>query len=662
MKKTNLIIIILLFFLGILSFVACTEKESINDDSTKESSYAKIMDSELQGWDYGFVKGNDIFTFYKDDTENNLEYLHFISAESNSQISIILSNDSVIGFVSDSTYFSVSQNKNNIIISSIDNDIAISTKETRTSSNKLRKISAQTRFSSVKAFESLMTAKDFYGYAQSAWNIGGDFSNQLWTNFFEDLGNAIANGVLNKALSETFGLSSSLVTAPFDMVSGTIEQSVRNNAKKIYGNSSVEITDVRKGGDGNIEIYVTIHGLNTIPQYLYRYYEQETNETTRNRVYCSVIGRFGGGLPTYRTNDQILRTKEVEIPTDGSSSELYLMFTVPSVGAGTSIRFRPYLKSTRIKNIWNDVDEAFIRYGNPINYTDINGTILSVDKIDATASVDSIGEHFVHFKYDVKAKVETLENIEEWGIYVLNDDGTTIKYPSEFKAAKLEDCITIDNLNFNKNEFDELNYNEFKANIKVKIGVYYKTKNSQGLYDYLNEYYGTPQEYNFEYDEKASLRYLDSKILGTEIISTEIDENGNKIVNYETSFQNTFQITGIFWIDYLDLQVEGNNWHKPSVYWYVKEDGLYEYKDGAIYSNLSTGLSHNNFFIIHLTNGSQIRSDNYLSLSGNGTITGVSIIGNNKLRKQKNSNIQRKLQVVNDNIQQQFKEVNKIII
>lgn len=628
--------------------MACTEKESINDDSTKEFSFAKIMDSELQGWDCGFVKGNDIFTFYKADAENNMEFLHFVSAKSNSQISIILSNDSVSGFVSGDTYYSVSQSQNNIVISSIDNDFTISTKE-KNSSIKQSQLRSKTRVGSMEVFDALTTALEFYGYAESARDVSEDFSNQLWKDFFADLGKAIANGALNKALSEALGVSSSLVTAPFDMVSGTIEQSVRNNAKKIYGDSSVEITDVRKGSDGNIEIYVTIHGLNTIPQYLYRYYEQETNETTRNRVYCSVIGRLGGGLPTYRTNDMALRAKEVEIPTDGSSSELYLMFTVPSVGAGKSVRFRPYLKSTRIRNLWNDVDEAFIRYGNAINYTDINVTILSVDKIDATASVDNNGEPFVHFRYGVKAKVETLDNIDEWGIYVLNDDGTTIKYPSEFKAAKLEDCITIDNLNFNKNEFDELNYNDFQASKKVKIGVYYKTKNPQGLYDYLNEYYGTPQEYDFEYEENASLRYLDSKILGTEITSTEIDENGNKIVNYKTSFQNRVQITGTFWIDYLDWQCEGNGWHKTSGgNWYVKEDGIYDTKHFSTYTNRVAGLSHNVFYILHLTNGNQIRSENYLTVFGNETITGVSIVGKNKSSMQKKSNVLTKVHILKD--------------
>lgn len=537
--------------------MACTEKESINDDSTKDFSFAKIMDSELQGWDCGFVKGNDIFTFYKADAENNMEFLHFISAKSNSQISIILSNDSVIGFASGDTYYSVSQCQNNIVISSIDNDFTISTKE-KNSSIKQSQLRSKTRVGSMEVFDALTTALEFYGYAESARDVSEDFSNQLWKDFFADLGKAIANGALNKALSEALGASSSLVTAPFDMVWGTIEQSVQNNAKKIYGNSSIEITDVRKGGDGNIEIYVTIHGLNTIPQYLYRYYEQETNETTRNRVYCSVIGRFGGGLPTYRTNDQALRTKEIEIPTDGSSSELYLMFTVPSVGAGKTIRFRPYLKSTRIKNIWKDVDEAFIRYGNPINYTDINGTILSVDKIDATASVDSYGEPFVHFKYDVKAKVETLENIEEWGIYVLNDDGTAIKYPSEFKAAKLEDCITIDNLNFNKKEFDELNYNDFQANKKVKIGVYYKMKNPQGLYDYLNEYYGTPQEYNFEYKTEPYLEASNINVTG--IYEGRYNDNRDRLCRYNY----TLTAKGSFFIQKITA-IYGTHWENPGV-------------------------------------------------------------------------------------------------
>lgn len=64
------------------------------------------------------------------------------------------------------------------------------------------------------------------------------------------------------------------------------------------------------------------------------------------------------------------------------------MFNIPSVGNGRTIKLRPYLKSTRIKNIFGNVDEWFIRYGNTIDYTDINGTILSVKKVDAIAGRD----------------------------------------------------------------------------------------------------------------------------------------------------------------------------------------------------------------------------------------------------------------------------------
>jgi len=47
----------------------------------------------------------------------------------------------------------------------------------------------------------------------------------------------------------------------------------------------------------------------------------------------------------------------------------------------------------------------------------------------------------------------------------LNNSGVYDYYPSEFKAAKLDDFIDID-FNINKSEFEEVNYQEYFASKK----------------------------------------------------------------------------------------------------------------------------------------------------------------------------------------------------
>lgn len=558
LKFQRVLCLILFSFLSLASLMSCSDNEEETANGIEETiSYVKIAQSDLQGWDSGFVKDNEVYAFYKDIDEDGNRFLHFTSSKSKSEISIVFRQDSIIGFSYDKKFYSISQNETQMIISGIDNEYITTDVIDLPISNKraINIASTQTRADNIGLFDALMTACDFWEYAQTAQSLNENFSNQLWNEFFSDLGNAVAIGLLGKLLGNMVGSASVLITAPFAMVHGAIEQSVKNNAAKIYSSSSVEISEIRKGSDEQIEIYVTLHNVNTIPEYLYRYYEPETNETTRNRVYCGVVGRYSG-LPTYHTHDKQFKTEEVEIPTDGSVSELYLMFTIPSVGHGRTIKFRPYMKSTRIKNIWGDVDESFIRYGSSVDYTDVNGTILSVNKIDATPGVDDSNMPFIHFTYEVKAQIESLDNIEEWGVYVLNEDGTYLTYPSEFKAAKLEDNINIDNLNFNYNEFEEINFSSFYVSKQVKLGVYYKMKNPQGVYDYLNYYYGTPQVYKFEYDQKPNIELYNVTVTGIEPYS---DDDGRDLL---CRYTYTLKANGSFFFNNI-IAIHGDHWTNP---------------------------------------------------------------------------------------------------
>lgn len=60
--------------------------------------------------------------------------------------------------------------------------------------------------------------------------------------------------------------------------------------------------------------------------------------------------------------------------------------------------------------------------------------------------------------------------------------------------------------------------------------------------------------------------------------------------------------------------------------WYVKKDGVYETNHFSYYTNKAS-LGHSVFYVIHITNGNTKRSNNSLYVSGNETITDVSIVG-----------------------------------
>lgn len=462
-------------------------------------------DQTLGNWDGGFLI-DSMYVSYKEDVENGGCYYYFnnINADSNKGLAIQFDSDNKMrGILCNGLFYSISEDENQLLLLGIDEEgvfeESIVLNEVSSAKMARKRVSSE----SIPLFDNLLTVKDYWEYIQTALNLGVDFRNRQWIDFFKTIGETAGAYGISKILEGSAGSLGFLALAPFEMVAGSVEQSNKRNAAKIYGESSVEITEIRKSSDGRIEVYVTVNGANTIPDYLVRLIEPEKNEKTKNNVYCGVIGR-SAGLPTLQLHTKGYESTEETIPTDGSVSTLYFTFFLPDVPLGQTYRFRPYLKSTRIKNIWGGVDECFIRYGNSVAYTGFNGEITNFWQYKAEYGIDAGGFGFVSFGTEVTAEISSLENVEEWGVYVydLNGSGVNDRYPSEFRAAKLTDKIDID-FNINMDEFDEVNQNIYTK--KVLLGVYQKMKNPTGTYDYLTYYYSEPQEYELVYEDKNQL-------------------------------------------------------------------------------------------------------------------------------------------------------------
>mgnify|MGYP007069911113 CR=1 FL=1 len=461
-------------------------------------------DKTLGNWDGGFLI-DSMYVSYKEDVENGgYYYFNNINAESNKGLAIQFDSDNKMrGILCNGLFYSISKDENQLLFLGIDDEgvfeESIVLNEVSSAKMARKRVSSE----SIPLFDNLLIIKDYWEYIQTASNLGVDFRDRQWIDFFKTIGKTAGAYGISKMLEGSAGSLGFLALAPFEMVAGSVEQSNKRNAAKIYGESSVEITEIRKSSDGRIEVYVTVNGANTIPDYLVRLIEPEKNEKTKNNVSCGVIGR-SAGLPTLQLHTKGYESTEETIPTDGSVSTLYFTFFLPDVPLGQTYRFRPYLKSTRIKNIWCGVDECFIRYGNSVAYTGFNGKITNFWQYRAEYGIDAEGFGFVSFGTEVTAEISSLENVEEWGVYVydLNGSGVNDRYPSEFRAAKLTDKIDID-FNINMDEFDEVNQNIYTK--KVMLGVYQKMKNPTGTYDYLTYYYSEPQEYELVYEDKNQL-------------------------------------------------------------------------------------------------------------------------------------------------------------
>lgn len=461
-------------------------------------------DKTLGNWDGGFLI-DSMYVSYKVDEENGgYYYFNNINADNNKGLIIQFdSENKMSGILCNGLSYSISEDENQLLLLGIDDEGVFEESINLYEVSSVRKARKRASSESIPLFDNLLTVKDYWGYIQTALNLGDDFRNRQWIDFFSTIGSAAGEYGISKMLEGAVGRLAFLAMAPYEMVKGSVEQCNKRNAAKIYGESSVEITEIRKSSDGRIEVYVTVNGVNTIPDYLVRLIEPEKNEKTKNNVYCGVIGR-SAGLPTLQLHTKGYKSTEEAIPTDGSVSTLYFTFFLPDVPLGQTYRFRPYLKSTRIKNIWGGVDECFIRYGNSVAYTGFNGQITNFWQYRDEYGIDAGGFGFVSFGTEVTAEISSLENVEEWGVYVYDLNGSEVndRYPSEFRAAKLTDKIDID-FNINMDEFDEVNQNIYTK--KVMLGVYLKMKNPTGTYDYLSYYYSEPQEYELVYEDKNHL-------------------------------------------------------------------------------------------------------------------------------------------------------------
>ena len=232
----------------------------------------------------------------------------------------------------------------------------------------------------------------------------------------------------------------------------------------------------------------------------------------------------------------------------------------------------------------------------------------------------------VNFNISVflKGKEDGLKGIQQFGYYVKYanaiDYNEVKNLSSIFESTPLTYELSIPRDGFSD---ETTNYTTFEAkpSIDYYIGVYVVLKN--GNIVHFDE---KPIE-GLVYDTKPSVKYLESNITGTEITSTEVDEEGEQIIHYKTMFQNKVSILGSFWIEYLEWQCEGEGWEKISGdNWYIEKDGVYITTHFSTYTN-RVNLTHNVYFIVHLTNGSSRRCDNYLTESGSETITNVSIVG-----------------------------------
>ncbi len=469
------------------------EQTNSNTPSNSESlKVSQIEEETLNGWDGGFY-WNSMYLVYKETGSGLSYYLNNVYREADEGVLFKFDKDGEISnMIHQGKYYSIIENGDDLTLLNLKDGIF--------EEENLKNKKALTRAPASNPLEFIGSHIPYIDRLLDANALLHQFEDRQWSEFLQQIGEVIVGGY-----ASTLGLAGTVILYPFKVVSIYENQSAERNSAVIYQQCTAEISSINKSSDGRIEIYVTVNNANTVQQYIKRNFSPETVEETRNTVYCGVVGR-SIGLPTTQFYTEGYKSNVTEIPTDGSASTLYLTFFLPDVPSGQTYLFRPYLMSTRIKNIFGNVDQGYIRYGESVPYGDSNGIIKALNTTSTTCSTDESGNIFISFNSVATAELSAIYGygIDEWGIYVDNGtDNHDERYATD--NSNLDKGTINVPFNIYKNDFDDIDYNNYVAKKIVKLGVYqHRTDIIDGGY-----VYSFPQEFELVYDKKPSVTTLE---------------------------------------------------------------------------------------------------------------------------------------------------------
>lgn len=272
------------------------------------------------------------------------------------------------------------------------------------------------------------------------------------------------------------------------MIDGMYDSLYERHRRVMYGDCSIKIEEISNDGKGNIDVFVSIENANTIPDYLYNLYYEESEETTRNTVYWGIVGHREYVPRKYFYTEPYTVVKLLD--TKASSTQ-HFMVSFPMPRKGDKFIFRAFLASTRLANSIDDVNDNIIKYGNNYNYNVLDAYIRDFKQV----SCRKVGDK-VNFICSVSGFINSVEDIIEWGVYYKDDDDSYTYFPSKYTigyspgsgiSSPNEDTFEIP-LSI---DYDKLDANCYKD---IKLGIYTK-----GGFNLTYNGWSEPQTYSVHY-------------------------------------------------------------------------------------------------------------------------------------------------------------------
>lgn len=456
-----------------------SDPENPNENEVKD--FYQIPTKDLQDWAEGISNDSHyILAGYN----GNLPCVYVSSTDNNGVLFQFSESGEVTDISSNGIVISVSTRNDEQILSWINdnNEFCSIPIKSRFSKLVINGSISRAGSSSLLQPSTVQTVFDIIQNIQSLGEIGLDLFTSDMLEFLNDLGNFSFDAIVG---SNPLGLT--FVTLK-NMIDGMYDSLYERHRRVMYGDCSIKIEEISNDGKGNIDVFVSIENANTIPDYLYNLYYEESEETTRNTVYWGIVGHREYVPRKYFYTEPYTVVKLLD--TKASSTQ-HFMVSFPMPRKGDKFIFRAFLASTRLANSIDDVNDNIIKYGNNYNYNVLDAYIRDFKQV----SCRKVGDK-VNFICSVSGFINSVEDIIEWGVYYKDDDDSYTYFPLKYTigyspgsgiSSPNEDTFEIP-LSI---DYDKLDANCYKD---IKLGIYTK-----GGFNLTYNGWSEPQTYSVHY-------------------------------------------------------------------------------------------------------------------------------------------------------------------
>ncbi len=430
------------------------------EPSDKVDGYKRIPLKELQGWDDGLCLDGDYMVASFDRINNYIKY--YILAGDGGGLYLLLNEQGVVlevGNGSNCAY--VTRTEGYYLLSWFDADGALCGSMVNCSEDELlshSSVSANNLFDTAFLKNALRLLANLGDAEISDISL---FNADVYA-FLDDVINSYANRA-----SDFLDGSVDFTVVPFSVLCEKNDSSLYKPYRNLaYGNCKIVVDSISKVDSKNIEIFLRVDGVNTIPSHLYHKYYDEPENLARNAISCGVVGYYDS-VPYYNRSVPHYKYEVLLNNRDTESQSLKIVKNVPS--SGKRLLFKGFIRNSRLLDEAHNVNANHIAYDDIYEISALDGHITKFEYVSKELRGDS-----VILNYNVTGHIASLEMIAEWGVYYLDDNKKYHYYPSDFgkKGNPSQDEYMGADTDTLELQF-KVNKKDFVEHRKdIKLGVY----------------------------------------------------------------------------------------------------------------------------------------------------------------------------------------------